>query len=80
MVPAEPVEEELPAWENDPKNLDELLAQYVIESKCAASVPGGTLYLTNSMTRDNNAVDIAPDQRYKLFFVPCICIVNIFGL
>lgn len=72
MVPAEDSapEPEPEYWENEPETLDALLDQYVVEGKCNAGVPGGMIYVTNSMKRnEDKLVNCTGDQRYKLFFV-----------
>ena len=68
MVPA-PVEPEAVYWEGEPSTCEELLDKYVIESKFAAMMPGGTLYLTPSTDRQGNQCNVMKDQRYKLWFV-----------
>ena len=68
IVP-EPVEQEVVYWEGEPATCEELLDKYVIESKFAAMVPGGTLYVTPATDRQGVQSNVVRDQRYKLWFV-----------
>ena len=77
MVPA-PVEPEVVYWEGEPSSCEELLDKYVIESKFAAMVPGGTLYLTPATDRQGVQCNALKDQRYKLWFVFWINSLSIF--
>lgn len=70
-VPTEP-ERAVEPWRNEPKDLNELLENYIIENKFPSSIAGGMLYLTRSETRSGEKIDLIDDQKSKLFFDPCL--------
>ena len=51
LVPLAAEEMEVEYWAGEPSTLEELLDQYVVESKFASQCPGGTLYLTAASNR-----------------------------
>ena len=69
LVPLAAEEMEVEYWAGEPSTLEELLDQYVVESKFASQCPGGTLYLTAASNRKGEANNCLPNQRYKLWFV-----------
>ena len=75
IVPAEAEEPAHPTWASEPKTLDELLDQHVIETKVSGRHPGTSLFLAVATSRNGALVDALPDQKYKLFLAHGIKIV-----
>lgn len=67
IVPAE--QTVIEPWTNEPATLEELLDQYVVETKICAASPGGMLYLVRAVNRSGEHVNLLEGQKYKLYFV-----------
>lgn len=56
-------------WANEPKDLTELLDNYIVENKLPAGAAGAMLYLTKAETRSGERIDTTTEQKHKLFLV-----------
>ena len=75
-MPAEVEEPARPTWASEPRTLEELLDQHVIETKVSGRHPGTSLFLAVATSRNGALVDALPDQKYKLFLAHGINIVT----
>lgn len=56
----------------EPERLEDMLDQYIIESKFAGRCPGSTCYLVQARKRDGSLTEVVENQRFKLFLAPRI--------
>ena len=61
-----------PAWEGEPATGEELLDQYVVENKFAASIPGVVMYMVKATTRAGEEVNLTSGQTHKLYMATCM--------
>ena len=60
----------LEPWVNEPDSVEQLLQKYILEGKFAGRVPGTTLFLVQSRSRDGTYHQVVENQKFKLFLVP----------
>ena len=56
-------------WPNEPRSMEKLMDQHVVEAKFTGRTPGTSLVLVNAAARDGKKINTVPDQEYKLFLV-----------
>lgn len=69
LAPVQEPAQVIELWANEPKDLSELLDNYIVENKVPAGAAGAMLYLTKAETRSGERVDLIAEQKHKLFLV-----------
>ena len=61
-------------WPNEPRSMEKLMDQHVVEAKFTGRTAGTSLILVNAASRDGKKINTVQDQEYKLFLVTSLSI------
>ena len=63
-------------WPNEPRSMEKLMGQHVVEAKFSGRTAGTSLILVNAASRDGKKINTVQDQEYKLFLVTSLNVSN----